>query len=59
MWNPCNCPYNPGIVCQGKRPAECAKCGWCPAEEQRRKEYIREHIEETVTKCWRYDLWWI
>lgn len=36
---PGNCPFNPGVDCDQK---VCARCGWNPAVDSKRKKELQE-----------------
>ena len=41
------CPYNHEVQCDmAARCTDCHSCGWYPAEEYRRKEYLRKVIAD-------------
>lgn len=39
MKSPKECRFNVGVIC-ADGPERCRRCGWNPAEDQRRKEWI-------------------
>ena len=45
---PCShgaCPYNIGIECYERTANKCAKCGWSPDEETKRKRRITYELK--------------
>lgn len=43
-----DCRYNSGVICY--IALNCAKCGWCPAVSERRKEKIRAEREQMLAE---------
>lgn len=40
------CPLRTGINCDQYGKKKCDRCGWHPREDNRRKQLIRERIQE-------------
>ena len=40
------CPWREGLICREEKP-HCARCGWNPEEEKRRKAARKEGKQKT------------